>query len=88
VARVGAEIAFAPFLPELGYHYIFAGFNEPVIPGGAFVPASLQRGVFSYSLNEFGIQWTILDFGRRARRYGHALSKARSESSRCSPRVD
>jgi outer membrane protein TolC len=79
-AREGAEIAFAPFLPEMGYHYIFSGFNEPVIPGGAFVPASLQRGVFSYSLNEFGIQWTILDFGRRAGRYGQALSRARAES--------
>jgi outer membrane protein len=79
-ARDGAEIAFAPFLPELAYHYIFAGFNEPVIPGGAFVPASLQRGVFSYSLNEFGIQWTILDFGRRGGRYGQALSRARAES--------
>jgi outer membrane protein TolC len=64
----------------LNYHYIFAGFNEPVIPGGAFVPASLERGVFSYSLNEFGIQWTILDFGRRAGRYGQAMSKARAES--------
>jgi outer membrane protein TolC len=79
-AREGAEIAFAPFLPELNYHYVFAGFNQPVIPGGAFVPASLERGVFSYSLNEFGIQWTILDFGRRAGRYGQAISKARAES--------
>src|SRR5271157_893032 len=79
-AREGAEIAFAPFLPELSYHYIFSGFNEPVIPGGAFVPASLQRGVFNYSLNEFGIQWTILDFGRRVGRYGQAISKARAES--------
>jgi outer membrane protein TolC len=79
-AREGTEIAFAPFLPEANYHYIFSGFNEPVIPGGAFVPASLSRGVFSYSLNEFGIQWTILDFGPRAGRYGQALNKARAES--------
>jgi outer membrane protein TolC len=79
-AREGAEIAFSLFLPELNYHYIFAGFNQPVIPGGAFVPASLQRGVFSYSLNEFGIQWTILDFGRRAGRYGQAISRAKAES--------
>jgi outer membrane protein TolC len=64
----------------LGYHYIFAGFNKQVIPGGAFVPASLARGVYSYSLNEFGIQWTILDFGRRAGRYGQALSKAKAEA--------
>lgn len=79
-AREGAEIAFAPFLPELNYHYVFSGFNQQVIPGGAFVPASLQRGVYSYSLNEFGIQWTILDFGRRAGRYGQAISKAKAES--------
>jgi outer membrane protein TolC len=78
-AREGAEIAFALFLPEFNYHYIFAGFNKQVIPGGAFVPASLARGVYSYSLNEFGIQWTILDFGRRAGRYGQAISKARAE---------
>jgi outer membrane protein TolC len=51
-----------------------------VIPGGAFVAASLTRGVFAYSLNEFGIQWTILDFGRRAGRYGQAVDKARAES--------
>ena len=51
-----------------------------MIPGGAFVAASLTRGVFAYSLNEFGIQWTILDFGRRAGRYGQALSQARAES--------
>jgi hypothetical protein len=79
-AREGTEIAFAPFLPELSYHYIFSGFNQPILPGGAFVPASLQRGTFSYSLNEFGIQWTVLDFGRRAGRYGQALSKAKAES--------
>jgi outer membrane protein TolC len=79
-ARAGADIAFAPFLPEIGYHYIYAAFNIPVIPGGAFVPASLERGAFTYSLNEFGIQWTILDFGRRAGRYGQAMSKARAES--------
>jgi outer membrane protein TolC len=79
-SREGAEIAFAPFLPALDYHYTFAGFNKQVIPGGAFVPASLARGVYGYSLSEFGIQWTILDFGRRAGRYGQAVSKARAES--------
>ncbi|MBV8228470.1 MAG: TolC family protein, partial [Planctomycetaceae bacterium] len=54
--------------------------NVPVLPGGVFVPFSLERGVFNYSLNEFYIQWTILDFGRRAGRYGQAISKARAES--------
>jgi outer membrane protein TolC len=78
-AHEGAEIAFAPFLPQIDYHYTIAAFNKQVIPGGAFVPASLSRGVYGYSLNEFGIQYTVLDFGRRAGRLGQAASRARAQ---------
>ncbi len=78
-AQQGETIAFAPFLPEVNFNYVFAGFNRPVIPGGNFVPASLQAGVFHFSLAELGVQWTILDFGRRAGRYGQAVNRTNVE---------
>ena len=74
-ARAGADIAFAPFLPEFNTGFQFSGFNAPVIPGGAFVPASLNAGVYAFSLAEAGVQWTLYDFGRTAGSYGQALSR-------------
>jgi outer membrane protein TolC len=58
-----------------GYRY--SGFNAPVIPGGTFVPASLNAGVYAFSLAEAGVQWTLYDFGRTSGGYGQALSRAR-----------
>lgn len=76
-ARAGADIAFAPFLPEVNAGYRYSGFNQQVIPGGSFVPASLNSGVYAFSLAEAGVQWTLYDFGRTAGTYGAALSRAR-----------
>jgi outer membrane protein len=78
-ARSGADIAFAPFLPELNTGFRYSGFNAPVIPGGSFVPASLNAGVYAFSLAEAGVQWTLYDFGRTAGGYGQALSRARMD---------
>jgi outer membrane protein TolC len=78
-ARAGADIAFAPFLPEAGTSFRYSAFNVPVLPGGSFVPASLNAGVTSFTLAEAGVQWTLYDFGRTAGRYGQAVSQARVE---------
>ncbi len=75
--RAGETIAFAPFLPDFGTSYRYSGFNVPVLPGGTFVPASLNAGVNSFSLAEAGVQWTLYDFGRTAGRYGQAVSLTR-----------
>jgi outer membrane protein TolC len=76
-ARAGETIAFAPFLPEFGTRARYSAFTEPVIPGGAYVPASLAGGANSYSIAEAGTQWTLYDFGRTAGRYGQAVSQTR-----------
>src|SRR5437867_3719087 len=78
-ARAGETIAFAPFLPEFDGSYRYSGFNVPVLPGGSFVPASLNAGVTSFSLAEAGVQWTLYDFGRTAGHYGQAVSQTRVE---------
>lgn len=78
-ARAGETIAFSPFLPEFDSGFRYSGFNVPVLPGGSFVPASLNAGVTSFSLAEAGVQWTLYDFGRTAGRYGQAVSQTRVE---------
>src|SRR5262249_29927414 len=78
-ARAGEDIAFAPFLPDVGAHYRYSAFNVPVIPGGTFVPASLNGGVTNFSIAEAGVQWTLYDFGRTAGRYGQAVSQTQIE---------
>lgn len=78
-ARASADIAFAPFLPELGTGFRYSGFTVPVLPGGSFVPASLSTGVTSFMLAEAGVQYTIADFGRRKGHYGQAVHQARSQ---------
>jgi outer membrane protein TolC len=78
-ARAGAEIAFAPFLPEANSGFRASDFNVPVLPGGSFVPASLAGGVTAFTLAEAGLQWTLYDFGRRGGRYGQAVTQERIE---------
>lgn len=78
MAEADADVAFAPFLPEFGTSFRYAGFTDPVIPGGSFVPASLPAGVTSFVIAEVGVQYTIADFGRRAGHYGVAVHRARS----------
>jgi outer membrane protein len=78
-ARATADIAFAPFLPVVGTGFRYSAFNLPVLPGGSFVPASLNGGVTSFAIAEAGIQWTVYDFGRTAGHYGQAVDRARIE---------
>jgi outer membrane protein TolC len=80
VARANADIAYAPFLPEVGTSFRYSGFTQPVLPGGSFVPASISSGVQSFMLAEAGVQYTIADFGRRAGRYGQAVHQSQSQS--------
>ena len=72
-ARATADVAYAPFLPEFGTSFRYSAFTQPVLPGGAFVPASLPAGVESFIVAEAGVQYTIADFGRRAGHYGAAV---------------
>ena len=78
-ARANAQIAYAPFLPTVGTSYRYSAFSQPVLPGGAFVPASLNSGVTSFNIAEAGIQWTLYDFGRTAGRYAQAEDRQRIE---------
>lgn len=80
-ARAGQQIAFAPFLPEIGTKTGFSAFNEQVIPGGAFVAASINGGAYAYNLAEAGIHWTLCDFGRREGHYGQAATQTRMAES-------
>jgi outer membrane protein len=49
------------------------------LPGGTFVPASLNHGEYSFALAEAGAHWTLYDFGRTQGRYGQALTRSRIE---------
>lgn len=79
VASANADIAFAPFLPEIGTGFRYSAFTSPVVPGGSFVPASLPQGVESFAIAEIGVQHTIADFGRRAGHYGQAVHRSRAQ---------
>jgi outer membrane protein TolC len=74
-ARAGEDIAFAPFLPEFGFHYHFSGYSKPSLPAASFVPATFNNGQYALSIPEIGVQWTICDFGRTAGRYGQAITR-------------
>lgn len=78
-AQAGEDIAFAPFLPEVGTSLRYSTFSTQVLPGGSFVPASLNAGVSNFTIAEAGIQWTIYDFGRTSGRYGQAVNRAQIE---------
>lgn len=74
-ARAGEAVAFAPFLPNVGFGYRFSGYTVPVLPASSFVPATFADGSTGISLAEMGLQWTLYDFGRTAGRYGQAVSQ-------------
>ncbi len=78
-ARASVDIAYAPFLPQIGTSFRYSAFTAPVLPGGSFVPASLDAGVTSFVVAEAGVQWTLYDFGRTQGRYGQALNRAQIE---------
>ena len=79
-ARAGEMIAFAPFLPNVGLKFQNSAFNIPVLPGGEFVPASLEAGVYDFSITELGVQYTLADFGRRAGRLGQSRAATRLQA--------
>jgi outer membrane protein len=79
-ARASADVAFAPFLPQIGTGFRYSDFSTPVLPGGTFVPASLNAGVKSFVVAEAGVQWTLYDFGRTQGRYGQALDRTGIEA--------
>jgi outer membrane protein len=79
-ASAGVDVAYAPFLPQVGAGFRYADFSEPVLPGGSFVPASLSEGVESFVIAEAGMQWTLYDFGRTQGRYGQAVDRERIEA--------
>jgi outer membrane protein TolC len=64
-------------LPEIGTSFRYSAFNVPVLPGGSFVPASLSSGVNSFAIAEAGVQYTLLDFGRRSGLYAQSVNQAR-----------
>ena len=77
-ARSGADIAFAPFLPELNAGYRYSGFNAPVIPGGLVRPglAAMQACMrFSLAGSRGAVDAVRLRPDRR--RLWPALSRAR-----------
>jgi outer membrane protein TolC len=85
-ARLGEDIAFAPFLPTAVAGYSVGGFDLNVggnsvplgpLPGFTFIPAlgSIPIGLkidAGYELAELKLQWLICDFGRRLGRYRQA----------------
>jgi outer membrane protein TolC len=85
-ARLGEDIAFAPFLPMASAGYSVGGFDLNVggnsvplgpLPGFTFIPAlgSVPIGLkidTGYELAELKLQWLICDFGRRLGRYRQA----------------
>ena len=77
-ARAGEMIAFAPFLPEFSFQYQLANFGpEKVLPASNIVPATLGKGVNTFSVAEFGTQYILTDFGRRSGKLGIARSTER-----------
>ncbi len=79
-ASAGVDVAYAPFLPQVGTSARYAGFSEPVLPGGSFVPASLNAGVTTFVVAEAGLQWTLYDFGRTQGKYCQAVDRERIEA--------
>lgn len=85
MARLGGagaevDIAYAPFLPQIGSGFRYSDFSAPVLPGGSFVPASLNSGVKDFLVAEAGVQWTLYDFGRTQGRYSQAVERERIQA--------
>lgn len=85
MARLGgasaeADVAYAPFLPQIGTGFRYSDFSAPVLPGGSFVPASLNSGVKDFLVAEAGVQWTLYDFGRTQGRYSQAVERERIQA--------
>src|SRR4029077_15971584 len=77
-ARVQEQVAFAPFLPQialLGQYGVVSGTFAPGIPGneGFILPSGTETR--RYAQTEFGLQWTLYDFGRTGGRYRQAIAR-------------
>ncbi len=79
-ARADVDIAYAPFLPQIGTGFRYSDFSAPVLPGGSFVPASLNAGVKDFVIAEAGVQWTLYDFGRTQGHYAQSVERERIQA--------
>ena len=79
-SRANADVAFAPFLPEINTGFRYSGFSSPVFPASAFVGASAPASVTNFMFAEAGVQYTLADFGRRAGHYNQAVNRRGSKS--------
>jgi outer membrane protein TolC len=81
--RAGGEevVAFAPFLPEVGW-FSRLGVASPILspgapgPVGGILPSGLDV-VHTFVQAEIDLQWTVWDFGRTSGRYYQAVSRQR-----------
>jgi outer membrane protein TolC len=89
-----AQVAFAPFLPQVDFlsHY---GVTSPKLGPAAAGPTGIilasGEGTHSFAQEELQIQWTVCDFGRTAGRYHQAEARAHIavlQSERATQTVD
>jgi len=79
-ARGGEQIAFAPFLPEVGLTNrigAVSGNLSPGAPGPAGGIVGLGDSVHQFAQTELQVQWMIYDFGRTSGRYQQSITRER-----------
>jgi outer membrane protein len=79
-ARGGEQVAFAPFLPEVGLTNrigTVSGNLSPGPPGPAGGIVGLGDSMHDFIQTELQVQWMIYDFGRTSGRYRQALTRER-----------
>jgi outer membrane protein TolC len=75
-----AQVAFAPFLPQVDLLTRYVATSENLGPGspgpvGAVLPD--RDATHSFAQAELQLLWTVYDFGRTRGRYGQAVSRER-----------
>jgi outer membrane protein len=75
-ARAGRDVALAPFLPQVDFQARYSAFNVRALPTGNFAAGTLTGGTFAFAMEELGLQYTLVDFGRRSGRLGEAGARA------------
>lgn len=79
-ARAGEQIAFAPFLPDIGLTNrvgAVSGNLSPGAPGPAGGIVGLGDGAHTFAQSELQVQWMLYDFGRTSGRFQQAISRER-----------
>jgi TolC family type I secretion outer membrane protein len=79
-ARGQAQVAFAPFLPQidlLGQYGAVSSTLAPGVPGNEGYLLASGTGTRSYAQTEVGLEWTLYDFGRTGGRYRQAVARER-----------